>query len=134
MKKAIKITEANAAAIVDALKDANGKNREHTYNSYLAIAELAVSAEQQLEKLGIAKARRAGAAMSAISGDKMPNSYKYSRTGTWVCLERRSSDWYLVRASAKNLFKEGGCNMLTMTKAQDEEAVANFRKQYVVQA
>lgn len=134
MQKSIKITESNAAAIVAALKEVNGKNREHTYSSYSAISELAASAERKLEKLGIAKARRAGAVMHATSGEKVANSYKNTRTGTLVLMERRSSDWYLVSASAHTLFKEGGSATLHMTKAQDEEAVANSRKQYVVQA
>lgn len=132
MQKAIKIAESNAAAIESALKEVNGKSTSHTYTGYGEIFEIAAGAECRLERLGVAKARRAGAVMHATSGEKVANSYKNTRTGTLVLMERRSSDWYLVSVSAKTLFGDGGSTTLHMTKAQDEEAVANFRKQYVV--
>lgn len=134
MQKAIKITESNAAAIEAALKEVNGKAYSHTYNTATEIFALAQSSEKSLEKMGIAKARRSGAIVWSVSGEAVANSYKGTRLGTQIRLERRSSDWYLMEVTTARLWKEGGFTDLVLTKAQDEEAVANFRKQYVMKA
>ena len=132
--KAIKIEEANAQAIEAALKAANGKAKDHVYKEFGEILFLAQYAEQSMERMGIAKARRAGASVEATSGKPVPNAYKYSRAASRVKVERRSSAWYLTDIELVTIWKDGGVVSIQLTKAQDEEAVANLRKKYQVKA
>lgn len=123
--KAIKITADNAATIEAALAEVNGKARQHTYTDYSEIEALARGAEKRLEQLNIAKVRRAGASFTETSGSAVANSYKNTRIGTTATIERKGAGWYLVAVSAATLFSNGGGKgRLTMTAAQDAEAVA----------
>lgn len=130
--KAIKVTAANAAAIETALATVNGKATAHAYTTAQEIIDLAERAESQLEGLGIIKSARSGAVLISGSGSAVPNSYKYSRTGTRIELQRKSSDWYLIGATQLTIFKSGGKTNLILTKAQDELAIAALRKQYSI--
>ena len=132
--KAIKVTATNAAAIESALAEVNGKATAHAYTTAQEIIDLAERAESQLEGLGIIKSARSGATLISVSGDAVPNSYKYSRTGTRIELQRKSGDWYLIGATQLTIFKSGGSTKMILTKAQDELAIAALRKQYSVTA
>ena len=132
--KAIKVTATNAAAIESALAEVNGKATAHAYTTAQEIIDLAERAESQLEGLGIIKSARSGATLISVSGDAVPNSYKYSRTGTRIELQRKSGDWYLIGATQLTIFKSGGSTKMILTKAQDELPIAALRKQYSVTA
>lgn len=119
-----------AAKIEAALAAVNGKADRHAYTTAREIFELAKQAEEKLDSLGIQKAERPGAVMYSISGGSVPNAYKYVRKATWVKLERRPSGWWIVKIEQAVARKEGGSDSLCLTKAQDEKAVTNFRKQY----
>ncbi len=132
----IKITEENSAAIEAALKAVNGRACQHAYTAYLDLEVMAEAAEKRLEKMGLPKSRRSGAAWSETSGAAVSNSYAkkgFSRPATSVRLERRSSAWYLVSAIATTIGQQGGgAGRLILTKAQDEEVVRNLRESYSV--
>lgn len=70
--------------------------------------------------------------MWARSGDSLPNSYKHQRIVTHVRLMRGRSDWYLVDAYAGSAYSEAGRTTLYLTKAQDQRAVEEMRKRYIV--
>ena len=134
--KAIKITEANAEAIESALLAVNGKAREHAYTTLTEIEALARRAEKQLESLGIAKTRRAGARRSDTSGAAMPNAYNKKcriRKATLVRLERRATGWFLVDARSVEVWQQGGGpGRLAITKEQEAEAIAAFKQSFSV--
>ena len=130
--KAIKITEANAAAIEAALKQVNGRAEQHAYTTFGEIENLAAAAEKKLLGL-VFKKDAAGASYRETSGGKVPNSYKQSRNATSVTLIRKSAGWYLASATATTVWGDGGGNgSLTLTQEQAEAAVAIFKKQFRV--
>jgi hypothetical protein len=130
----IKITEANAAAIEAALKNANGRAEAHAYTAFAEIEALAETAESKLESLGLPKAQRAGAVWVETSGGAVANAYAkkgFSRSATSARLERRASGWYLVSAAAATIYASGGGNgLLILTAKQDAEAVRRLRAGY----
>lgn len=128
----IKITCDNAEKIETALAAANGGATAHTYTQYADLARLAANAEVKLDGLGIPKSMRAGAGVFAVWGERVPTAYKYSCNATSARLVRRASGWYLDSASATTLQKEGGKVDLLLTGTQDERAVAQFRKAYII--
>jgi len=133
--KALKITEANAAAIEAALLAVNGKASAHAITAFSEIETIAQSAEAQLESLGIAKGRRAGAFYRKTSGEKMCNAYArkaHLRAATSVMLERRSTGWWLVSASKTDVWQSGGAERLHVTGPQADEAVAAVKAQFSV--
>ena len=136
MANPIKITlddNMENAAIVAALKAANGKATAHTYTRAVDIAALARTAEAKLEALGIPKAMRAGAAMMATSGSKLPNAYKYAAQATIVRLIRKGAGWYLESAGATDLHPGSTpAERLRLTPNQDAKAIAVLRTQYAL--
>lgn len=125
----IKITDT--AAIDAALAAANGRAHTHAYTSAAQLAALADRAEARLEALGVAKAKRKGARVTARSGDRLPNAYKYRVTRTSVTLERGASDWFVTHVAAREYYANEARGMwLVLTADQDAAAVAVFRAQY----
>ena len=127
----IKITDT--AAIDAALATANGRAGAHTYHSALAVRSIADAAETRLAEIGVPKALRAGAVVTALSGDKLPNAYKYVPIRTRIVLTRRATGWFLTEIETTKFGAEPG-ERLTLTEAQDAAAVLlshkwrNFRK------
>jgi hypothetical protein len=131
MIKATRITEQNRAAIVGILASVNGKATTHAFTLYLEIEALSLDAERQLIALVGSQKAAVGARYQATSGDKVANAYKYTRAGTAVILERRSTGWFLVDAVFATLYANtGGDRRLTLTAAQDARAVELFRAGY----
>jgi len=121
------------AAIVAALRAANGKATAHTYTHAIDIATLARTAEAKLEAFGIPKAMRAGAALIAVSGSKLPSAYKYTAQATVVRLIRKGAGWYLESAAATDLHPgRTPAERLHLTPEQDAKAIAVLRTQYAL--
>ncbi|MEI6793897.1 MAG: hypothetical protein WCL05_01510 [Verrucomicrobiota bacterium] len=125
----IKITIENKAAIEAALKAVNGRAESHAYTTWGELAGLATDAETRLAAL-LAKKDWQGARLTATSGDKVPSAYKYSRSATHVEIERGASAWFLTYVSAGRIYASGGGAHLTLTAAQDAEAVTRLRARY----
>jgi len=138
MTKTIKITSNDIVshdAIEAALKAANGRATAHTFTSSADITDLARTAEAKLEALGVPKAMRAGAAMMATSGSKLPRAYKYTAHATIVRLIRRGAGWYLESAGTTDLHPGSTpAERLHLTPEQDAKAIAVLRKQYTLVA
>lgn len=128
--KPLKIDLKNEQAITAALADANGQSREHTFNTYKEIWDLAQQAERQLDELSLKKAARPGAALEAVSGEPVALSYNWARRATRVVIERRPSAWYLTELDAEAVWQCGGKSRLLLTQDQDAEAVSILRSGY----
>jgi hypothetical protein len=135
MKKAIRISEENIAAIEAALAAVNGKASTHCFTSFEEIAALAAVGEEKVADLLGAKKHAPGATLSARSGSAMPNSYDYRRKGTAVRLDRRATGWFLASVTETVLNNNGGGRpWVSLTPEQDARAVAVLRERYSVQA
>lgn len=136
--KAIKVNttpdDKSDAAINAVLAAVNGKATAHTYTHASEIRQVVAEAEKQLHGLLGNNRLAPGATYKSASGDSVPKAYKYSRQGTEVILERRSTGWFLVDVRPSQLYERGGWTILELTPAQDEVAVARLRKQYQVKA
>jgi hypothetical protein len=130
--KPIKITDD--IKIDAALAAINCRAASHTFTDAAQLAKIAEEAEALLEDLGIPKKDRAGAAFFAQSGSRLPTSYKYSVIVTIVQLSRKSNGWYLtdVRTAKRHLNSTPG-RKLMLTTAQDDLAIANVRRAYLVE-
>ena len=131
MNVKIKITEANLEKIQAALDAVNGKATEHTYSRAETVISIANRAEVVVLSM-LAKKDAKGARFISNSGSTMPNSYRYSRKGTQLVMERTSKGWTLTEVAEITLWKEGGKDYLRLTLAQDKLAVSRFRKNYGV--
>jgi hypothetical protein len=127
------LPSAICIAVETALSLVNGKSKEHTFTDYSQIAEVAKDAESGLEKLGILKKDVVGAKFIAYSGGTVPNSYKYSRTGTVIHLERKSSGWHLTNIKTYNLYQKPPHNQFILTEKQDACAIASLRQKYNIE-
>ena len=132
--KEIKITQANSKKIELALANANGKSTAHTFVNFAQIEELIADAESRLVNLLGAKKHFPKAIFDATSGAAVHNAYKYSRDATCVTLTRKSSEWYLVAAVSKVIYKEGGKKILRLTEDQDTIACEKMRTNYSIQS
>lgn len=126
--KHIKIDSDHATQLRISLAEANGTAEAHAFTRWQDLERLAEAAERQLEALGVAKGRRAGASVIAVSGGTVANAYKFSRKLTRVRIERKTAGWYLT--SAERLSGHRGSFTLMLTPAQDAEAVATLRMRY----
>jgi len=124
--------ESSKDAAEVALNAVNGKATAHTFTTYNALVDAAQWAEKQLNVLGIPKGQRKGAKLVALSGEAVPNAYKYQRQGTYLIMERRAAGWYLTEVEASTIYKEGGFRRVALTQAQDTVAVQKFRSAYAV--
>lgn len=115
-----------------ALRLVNGKAEVHVYTEYYEIALIADWAEAELESLGLPKNMRSGAVVWSRSGDRLPNSYKHQRIVTHVRLMRGRIGWYLMDTTAGGAYSEAGRTTLYLTKEQDQCALEEMRKRYVI--
>lgn len=128
----IKIVEANRSAINILLAEINGKSWAHTADDG-NIFELAESMEMKLEKFGISKKDRAGAAASGMSGGNVPSAYKYSRNTTAYEIVRGASDWFLISAKCDENYGNAEKPILSLTLAQRDIAIIKLTAQFSVQ-
>ena len=80
------------------------------------------------------KKDRAGAQRLFVSGERVPNAYKWARTATHLRLERGSSDWFLVAVTATEIYQSGGYERTLLTPAQRDIAVAKLCASFTVLA
>lgn len=127
----VAIKEKNAEKIENMLKEANGNAEAHTYTVFQDVAVEANHAENSLKNILLPKNFYKGAHYLSISGEKLPNAYKYSRKVTRIVLERGSKDWFLTEVkSLEQLPNQGKFQALIVTEEQDREAVKRFREKY----
>ena len=129
----IKLIAKNQDKLASALNKVNGKAKEHTFTS-VQLLDLAVSAENKLDNLGLLKKHRPGAKIYVLSSEKMPNAYTYTRTGNSATLVRRTTGWFIddLRRIENIYPSEGGNMRIRLTKTQDLALIENLRKQYSI--
>ena len=127
------LPSAICVAVETALCLVNGKSKEHTFSDYLQISSVVQDAELGLEKLGILKKDAVGAKFIAYSGKTVTHRYKYSRIGTVIHLERKSSGWHLINIKTYNLYQKPPHNQFILTEKQDACAIASLRQQYNIE-
>ena len=126
----IKIAEENAAKIEKILAEINGRSREHVFNFYREISDVAETAEHYLRKIEIPQTRRKGATAWASSGCKVPSGYSYDRNGNSMRIERGGNDWFLVSIKAVSFYSsDGGGFELSLTDDHIKKAVLAFAKE-----
>jgi len=131
--KPIKITETNLVPIQIALNAANGKSTAHTLSRSMDVLTIANDAESRLAALVGVKKMLAGGRATYRSGEALPNAYKYPRHITRLCLERRSSGWFLIEVLSGTEWNSGGGLTLSLSKEQDEVVIKKVRSQYTIQ-
>ena len=126
----IKIVKENAAKIEKILAETNGRSREHVFNFYREISDVAEKAEHYLRKIEIPRSRRKGATAWASSGCKMPSGYSYDRNGNSMRIERGGSAWFLVSLNAVSFYSgEGAGFELYLTDDQIKKAILAFAEE-----
>ena len=129
----IRITAENRPAIQAALDAANGRATSHVCRHATYVEDAASKAEARLQVLHIPKAARAGAEYAWLSGDVLPNAYKYTVIRTRLRLARRASGWSLMSVEAVEFYPQGAVSgTLILTPDQDAKAVAALRTGYRV--
>ena len=127
----IKITEDKVNDLQSILDFVNGKSVTHVCRSASILIQYAKDAESKMAKLGIPKKNRRGAKFIAVSGNALPNAYKYAVNRTTIQIERRSSDWYLINATKKEHYPTmTPVERLYLTEEQDKKAISKLREQY----
>ena len=121
----MKITN-NMQAIKAILEKTNGRATSHTFGSFGDLEAITLRAEKQLEAYGLNKKDRVGATVIAISGEKMPNAYKYQVTVNHAEFVRKASGWVLTSLTKHQQWFGGG-EVLTVTAAQSEKMIAKFK-------
>lgn len=124
---------ASAAILKKALDTANKKATAHTATTSDIRAQ-ALAAEAHLAALGISKKDRAGAQRIFVSGESVPNAYKWARTATHIRLKRGASDWFLVAVTATEIYQSGGYERTLLTPVQRDIAVAKLCASFTVLA
>lgn len=129
--KPLAITASNRYAIAAALNDANGNARAHTVTTYLEVEDIANRYERTMRWLTGEK-RAAGATLSYVSGEVLPNAYRNSRLVTGLALKRSADGWVLTGVWQQTAYTESGKKRLTLTAAQDVAAIAKQRQKYKI--
>lgn len=127
----MKINLTNDAKVESKLGAVNGRAREHCYLRASDLHTVARRAEKKLAGLGIPVATRQGAALSAVSGERVARGYRGWRVATEVTLVRGSREWFVTKVSRGRVGNAGGCETLILTKLQDQRAVISTRSNYV---
>jgi hypothetical protein len=127
----IAINADNAAKIEAALKVINREAVAHTFTTFDQIAREADNAERAVLAL-VNKGDAKGAYYVTISGEAVPNAYKYARIGTKVVIERGPKGWFIVELRCAPVYQAAGPKWLTLTAEQDAKAIERLRKSYRV--
>lgn len=116
----------SAEAINALIEKINGRAAMHTFGSFGDLEAITLRAEKQLDGYGLSKKDRVGAKVLAVSGDKMPNAYKYKITVNHAEFVRKSTGWVLVAFTKHEQFHGGG-EVLTVTPEQSEKMISKFK-------
>lgn len=122
----MKITIKSSQAINAFIEKINGRAAMHTFCCFSDLEAITLRAEKQLEGYGLSKKDRVGATVLAVSGDKMPNAYKYQITVNHAEFVRKSTGWVLTGLT-KHQSWGGGGELLTVTTEQSDKMIAKFK-------
>jgi hypothetical protein len=129
--KAIKFDVKNAEKVNAILSDVNGKAVDHTFGSFGDIVK-GDDRTKKAENLVGGKKFAVGIKIIVESGHSVKSAYKYSRIGTQVTLECRSSGWFITDITRADIWQKGGPSTILMTPAHHERAVSVLKRGYFV--
>ncbi len=130
--KAIKFDVKNAEKINAILDEVNGIAASHTYNKFTDMFADCNNQISRAENLVGGKKYAIGIKIIVESGDSVKSAYKYTRIGTSVTLECRSSGWFITNICRADIWAKGGQSSIHMTPSHHERAVEVLRRDYVV--
>jgi hypothetical protein len=126
----IKITDIEKLRA--ALDSVNGNATTHIASVADILAQ-ATAAEAHLDRLGIAKKSRPGAARLYVSGAAVANAYKWhGRVANRIRLLRGSSGWFVISIERFEVGLAGGWARTLLTVEQRDVALARFQSQFGV--
>jgi len=125
----MKITnDSKSAQAINALiEKTNGRANSHTFATFSDLEKITLRAEKKLESYGLSKKDRVGATVIAVSGEKMPNAYKYQIIVNHAEFVRKSSGWVLTGLTKHEAWGGGG-EVLTVTAQQADKMIAKFQQ------
>lgn len=133
LKKPIKIVEANAAAIDEALEAANGKAASFALTKASEIIAIARMSEQRIADLSVRS--RNGVTVQFTPAGPTASSYKYGAISTEVVLERRGAGWYLIGVRRTTLYPRARQRlMINISRAQADEIARRALSAFAVAA
>ena len=130
--KPIKFAKINADKINAILDAANGKASDHTYRSFYNFSVDAEAVIWKIENILGGKKYCPGAKFSIESGGSVPSAYKYTRIGTRISFECRSSGWFITEISRADIWSKGGESKIVLTPAHHDRAVNVLKSGYFI--
>jgi len=128
----MKINIFDTEKLCVALDQVNGAATKHTASAADILAQ-ATAAEAHLDRLGIAKKSRPGAARHYVSGAAVANAYKWhGRVANRIRLLRGSSGWFVTSIERFEVGLVGGWARTLLTVEQRDVALARFQSQFGV--
>lgn len=128
--KPIKIIAENATIIESILHEINGKATAHTYITYENIYSIMLRFNKKLNELRLPDALKQGAKLISISGEKIPNAYKYPRTATQITIEHKSKSYYFTDIQLIKIWQHAGKEAIYVSKEQHRHATKALFSQY----
>ena len=123
----IKIDSKNTDKIAAELDAVQGKANARILFAG-AVSALANIAEEQLNRLDVAKKYRHGATVTYYEAG-LPSAYKYKAETTRLDIERGKSAWYLVDVSRITIYpRQKGVCRLQLTDQQLDLIMAEYKK------
>jgi hypothetical protein len=130
--KPIKLNAANADKINAILAGVNGPAVGHVYRSYEDFRDRAERKILAVKDLVGGEKHTVGIKISIESGVPVSKSYKHTRIGTRIAIERKSSGWFVTAISRCDIWPSGGPSMIIMTPAHHDRAVNVLKSGYFV--
>ena len=132
--KPIKFEKTNADKINAILTEVNGRASDHTYRSFNNFSVDAEAVIWKIENILGGKKYCPGAKFSIESGNSVKSAYKYTRIGTRISFECRSSGFFVTEISRADIWSKGGESKIVLTPAHHDRAVIVLKSGYVVTA
>ncbi len=125
----IKICGDNLERIEKALKEANGKARERTLETFDVFNGM-VDGNTVLRKTFDTFEIKKGNDKRICGGQVNAKSYKYRYSTTTATIQRGAKDWFLVDCRRNEFFPESGPKTgVTLTNQVKEKLIEKFKKE-----
>jgi hypothetical protein len=130
--KSIKYDASNTDKINAILAEVNGRAGDHIYCNYQDFAPAANAKIAEVKNLVGGEKYTVGIKISIESGGSVSKSYKYTRIGTRIALERKASGWFVTEIKRIDIWAKGGESKIVLTPAHHDRAVNVLKSGYFV--
>lgn len=126
----ILVNQENAEQIEQELREANGRARSHTINSFAEVEEIAEVAEEVLDDFGLSPSYRPGAYAEWRSQAPSVNAYRNWANVTGICLKRTRDGWVLWKVARRKVFggDPGRAVEVNLSEKQKDKAQAQLAR------